>query len=392
MQINRERLRQRLETLAELGRNDAGINRLTYTKEYWNSCDYVMQCMREAGLRIKTNAVGNLIGTYCGQTERKLTVGSHIDSVRNAGMFDGCLGVIAAIEAVQTLREDGIVPQHSIDVAVWAEEEGLVIGGLFGSMAYCGLPHPKKWDSKIKSLGIPVKDIAACRVQEPVDYSIELHIEQGGVLDREKQEIGVVTAIFAIRRYRVVISGTANHAGSTPMYLRDDALVKAAALVARLPELVREIDREMVGTIGRLEVSPGLVNTIPGRVELDLELRAIREETLERAYTRLTDEFADCIASITPTMVQQAYPMDETVRAAIWQAADALELKTMDIASGAAHDTMALAQITRAGMIFVPSVNGVSHSEKEWTNWRDAANGAEVLLHTLLLLDEKSPE
>ena len=113
MQINRERLRQRLETLAELGRNDTGINRLTYTKEYWNSCDYVMQCMREAGLQVNTNSVGNLIGTYRGRTERKLTVGSHIDSVRNAGMFDGCLGVMAAIEAVQTLREEGIVPQQT---------------------------------------------------------------------------------------------------------------------------------------------------------------------------------------------------------------------------------------------------------------------------------------
>lgn len=388
MKIQGERLKRSLLELADLGRNEEGINRLTYTQEYWRSCDYVIKCMKDAGMKVKTNAVGNLIGTYPGRTERKIVVGSHIDSVRNAGMFDGCLGVMAAIEVIQTLRDAGVVLNHSIDVAAWAEEEGLVIGGLFGSTAYCGLSYPDAWKDKIESLGISGQDILDCCVKEPVDYSVELHVEQGGILDQRQKEIGVVTAIFAIRRYKVVIEGTANHAGSTPMYLRDDALIKAAGLIARLPSLVHEIDEEMVGTIGRLEVMPNFVNTIPGRVELALELRAAREETLDLAYERIMEEFSDRISSVEQTMVQRGYQMDEKVRDAIWEAAASLGLKTMDIASGAAHDTIILAQITKPGMIFVPSVNGVSHSDKEWTNWKDAANGAEVLLNTISLLDK----
>lgn len=388
MKIQADRLKQGLLELAELGKNEEGINRLTYTEEFWKSNAYVAQKMREAGMRVRTNPVGNLIGSYAGRTARRIAVGSHIDSVRNAGMFDGCLGVMAAIEVVRTLNEHGVVLNHTIDAAAWAEEEGLVIGGLFGSLAYCGLPYLEGWKTKIRELGITPQDIEECRAEGPVDCSVELHIEQGGVLDEKKKDIGVVTAIFAIRRYKVIIEGTANHAGSTPMYLRDDAMVKAARLIGRFPALVHEVDEEMVGTIGRVEVKPNFVNTIPGRVALDLEMRAVKEESLDCAYTKVIQEFSDIITSITPTMQERGYRMDETVRAAIWDAAADLGMRTIDIASGAAHDTVALAQITKPGMIFVPSVDGISHSSREWTDWDDVTNGANVLLQTILKLDQ----
>mgnify|MGYP001336217471 CR=1 FL=1 len=140
VKINPERLKQSLEALADLARTPEGINRLTYTDAFWRSCDYVAEKMREAGMTVKTNAVGNLVGTYEGKSRRKIVMGSHIDSVPNGGMFDGCLGVMAAIEAIHTLHDAGIVPEHSIDVVAWAEEEGVVINGLMGSLAYCGLP------------------------------------------------------------------------------------------------------------------------------------------------------------------------------------------------------------------------------------------------------------
>lgn len=388
VKINPERLKQSLEALADLARTPEGINRLTYTDAFWRSCDYVAEKMREAGMTVKTNAVGNLVGTYEGKSRRKIVMGSHIDSVPNGGMFDGCLGVMAAIEAIHTLHDAGIVPEHSIDVVAWAEEEGVVINGLMGSLAYCGLPLTPIQLEKLGDYNITLEDIQACRVQEPVDYSLELHIEQGGVLDQAKQDIGVVTAIVAIKRFQVTVDGIANHAGSTPMTLRSDALVRACDIIKRMPALVQQVDPEMVGTIGHVVIEPNAVNVVPGRVIMDWEFRAVREESIDTAYERLKEEFKEEIASIHPLMHERAYHMNETVMQAIEAASADLGLSHRRMPSGAGHDTMCLAQITKPGMIFVPSVGGISHSCKEWTEWADVTNGANVLVNALMSLDK----
>lgn len=390
VKINPQRLKTSLTELADLARTPEGINRMTYTKAFWDSCKYVTQLMEDAGMTVRSNAVGNVVGTYPGKTQRKLVIGSHIDSVPNGGMFDGCLGVMAAIEAIHTLHEQGIQLEHSVDVVAWAEEEGVVISGLMGSLAYCGLPLTPIQLEKIGDYHITLEDIQACKVQEPVDYSLELHIEQGGVLDQTKEDIGIVTAIVALKRYRVVIEGVANHAGTTPMPLREDALVKAAAIFQRMSTLVQEVDPEMVGTIGHVEIEPNAVNVVPGRVSMIWEFRAVKEESLEIAFERLKGEFQDIIASITPIQYERAYHMDETAMEVIEQASKELGLRTRKMPSGAGHDTMCLAQITRPGMIFVPSVGGISHSCKEWTHWEDVTNGANVLVNALLKLDQQS--
>ena len=255
MEINGSRLQKDLTALADLARTEGGINRLTYSDAFWRSCDFVEQKMREAGMTVRRNALGNVVGTLPGKGPRKIVMGSHIDSVPNGGMFDGCLGVMAAIEAVHTLREQGLQLEHSVDVAAWAEEEGIVISGLMGSLAYCGLPLRPVQLEKMGQYGVTEADVAACRAEGPLDYSLELHIEQGGILDAEGDDIGVVSAIIAQKRYQMEIDGCANHAGTTPMYLRDDALVKAAKLIVRCSEIAPQVDPNMVINLAQVSVT-----------------------------------------------------------------------------------------------------------------------------------------
>ena len=385
--IQGQRLQQQLETLAELARGPEGICRLAYSESFWRSNEYVAGLMRQAGMEVSTNPVGNVVGTYAGEEAGRIVLGSHIDSEVNAGMFDGCLGVLAGIEAVRTLHENGIRPRHTIEVAAFAEEEGLVIAGLVGSRAYCGLPPTEIMVERMEQHGFNQADFVAARCKGPIDYALELHIEQGCVLENQRRQVGVVSAIIALKRFLVEFSGTENHAGTTPMPLRNDALVKAARFVQRVRQVVMETDPDMVGTVGKLDVTPNAMNTIPGKVVLTLELRALNAASIDIAYQRLMDEFRDDISACQLTMQQPSYHMDDTVRQAIREAAADLGFTWMDMGSGAGHDSMSLAQVTRAGMIFVPSIGGISHSPLEKTSWEDVANGANVLLRAAEKLD-----
>lgn len=390
MKVNGSRVRQHLVELAALGRKETGICRLAYSDEFWKSNEYIAGLMREAGMTVRTNPVGNVVGTYLGKSDHKIVMGSHIDSVVNGGMFDGCLGVIAAIEAVQTLHENGVTPEHTIDVVAYAEEEGLTVAGLLGSRAYCGLEPTPVMLERMGSYGITPKDFAEAKEEAPLDYALELHIEQGGILEHKQIDIGVVSAIVAIKRYAIEFSGMANHAGTTPMTLRDDAMVRAARFIQRVREIVMETDPEMVGTVGHVEVFPNTANTIPGKVCVILELRAIKDESVSTAYEQILEEFQYDIASSQLIFEDPCYRMDPTVRAAIHKACGELGLSNQDMGSGAGHDSMSTAQVTKTGMIFVPSAKGISHSPDELTSWQDAENGANVLLHSLCILDRKS--
>ena len=388
IRCNGDRIRKQLCELADISKTPYGINRLAYTESFWESNKYIARIMEEAGMTIKTNPVGNVVGTYKGKSENRIVLGSHIDSVFNGGMYDGCIGVIAGIEAVRTLHENKIVPEHTIDVVAFAEEEGIVLAGLVGSRAYCGLPPTPVMLEKMKDFGFNEDDFAEAKAEGPLDYSLELHIEQGGILETEKTNIGVVSAIIAQKRFLVEFEGTANHAGTTPMNMRNDALIKASKFILRTEEVVKETDPNMVGTVGRVLVEPNAMNTVPGKVTLTLELRGLNEESIEKAYKTLMDEFSQEIKSCQLTMYQPSYHMDDEVREAIRKGCDELGLSRREMGSGAGHDSMSLAQATKAGMIFVPSVKGVSHNKEEFTSWEDIENGANVLLNTLRILDK----
>ena len=386
-QLNFDAVEQNLNDLAKIAETPTGICRLAYSPAFWKSNAFIEKLMKEAGLAVSTSKVGNVVGTLKGENSHKIAIGSHIDSVVNAGKYYGCLGVLGGIEVVSALKREGYTPKHSIEVCAWAEEEGLTIAGLVGSRAYCGLEPTEVMKEKMHDFGFDETDFSHAKSSDPIDFSLELHIEQGGVLESRQIDIGVVSAIIAQKRYWVEFEGVANHAGTTPMTLRSDALVKAARFITRTSEIVREIDSNMVGTVGRIEVFPNAVNTVPGKVGLTLELRSLNERSIALAYEKLMSEFRSEISSISLTMEQPSYQMDPAVRAAIHRAAELSGCSACDMGSGAGHDSMSLAQVTRAGMIFVPSVKGISHSREEKTLQADVRKGVQVLYNTVKLLD-----
>lgn len=397
LKTQEQRLRTHLEALGAIGAlPEGGVNRFTYSKEYYEGVELLRKLMTSAGMTVQVDPVGNVIGTRKGRTDRILLLGSHIDSVPNAGIFDGCLGVLAAVEAMQTLHENGVELEHTVMVSAWAEEEGNTVVGLLGSGAFAGRMDDltDAAIAKMEALGVRRESVPAALFPDldKIDASLELHIEQGGVLDQEQINIGVVNGIVGIERYDVTILGTKNHAGTTPMRLRNDAMQKAAKLIVELDALARETDPEMVCTVGRLEAFPGVANVIPGEVHLTVEVRAMEPASMNRLKQHIETRLPQGQCSLRTTFRQVPVPMSPVCKEAVSKSAQALGLSQKVLNSGAGHDTMILAErIRHCGMIFVPSVGGVSHCPQEWTEWRDAANGADVLLNALLELDKKDP-
>ncbi len=393
--VNAKRLQDNLELLGKIGRTaDGGICRFTYSKEYFESVEFLKRIMQDAGLEVFVDSIGNVIGTAKGKTDRIILMGSHIDSVPNAGIFDGCLGVLSAIEAMHALHENGVQLDHTVKVAAWAEEEGNTVVGLLGSGAFVGKMNDLTEVAlkKMSSLGLGVENVEAAKSKDlaKIDAYLELHIEQGGILDADGVNIGVVNGIVGIRRFEFSVFGTKNHAGTTPMHLRDDALIKAANLILELDKLAREVEPDMVCTIGWIRVEPGVANVIPGKAVISIEIRAMREDSMDRVQEYILQRFKKDEFSFKTLFRQVPVLMAQSCKQAIGRAADELGLSRMNINSGAGHDTMIIAEeVGNCGMVFVPSVGGVSHCPEELTHWSDVSNGANVLLNSLLNLDQE---
>jgi N-carbamoyl-L-amino-acid hydrolase len=402
--INAGRLMQQLlQRLAEFGKNpEGGVSRVAYSDADLKGREYVTGLMRDAQLDVTVDAAGNLLGRRAGYEPRlpPIAFGSHIDSVPNGGNYDGPVGSLGAIEVARTLAENKVVTRHPLLVTVFANEEG----GLFGSRAITtGLP-PGELDQPsssgktiregIRFIGGDPDRLDAARLKKgDVAAYVELHIEQGGTLEREKLDIGVVEGIVGIKQWEVVFEGFANHAGTTPMDQRQDALISAAKYVQMVHRVVRAEPGRQVGTVGRIQAFPGAPNVIPGRVEATLELRDVDDAKVSRLAETVMAE-ARKIADADRTKVSFrmlheniAAPTDPRVRAPIAETAGALKLSTKVMPSGAGHDAQAMAQIAPVGMIFIPSIGGISHSPKEFSRPDDIANGANVLLGTILRLD-----
>lgn len=412
LRINSGRLREQLEHLSTFGRPEGGafadgVTRLGYSEADAQGRKYVMDLMRGAGLSPTIDPAGNIFARRPGLDAglKPILFGSHIDSVPSGGNFDGDLGSLAAIEVVRVLTESNVRTGHTLEVVVWANEEGGAYQpSLSGSRAVVGESTAAELD--ITVAGVPKREAVsriggdAPRLREarkvPGSYAgyVELHIEQGGTLERAGLTIGVVEGIVAVDRYEVGIQGFANHAGTTPMADRQDALLAASALVLAVNETVKKEAGRQVGTVGQLEVSPNAANVIPGRVRLTIELRDLQEATLVRladAIKARAHEIASSTRtdiSFTPLAHHVGATADPHVQTTIERAADRLGLSHTRLPSGAGHDAQMAARLCPMGMIFVPSVGGISHSPKELTTWEDCAHGANALLHTVLLLDE----
>jgi len=403
LRVNGPRLMEHLNALAQFGKNpQGGVSRVAYSEADRQGREYVMGLMRAAKLDVSIDAAGNLIGRRAGSDNalKPILFGSHIDSVPEGGNYDGDVGSLGAIEVAQTLFENNVTTRHPLEVIIFQNEEG----GLIGSEAIAGELSEKALDlvsnsgktirDGIKFIGgDPTKLSSVKREQGSVAAYLELHIEQGGTLEKEKVDIGVVEGIVGINQWDVTVEGFANHAGTTAMNNRQDALLAAAKFIEAVNRVVTSVPGRQVGTVGRIKAFPGAPNVIPGKVVLTLELRDLDAAKIQMLYQKIRTETDQIAKSGRVTFdfkeinVNIPAPTDSRIRALIDQSAKELGLSTKQMPSGAGHDAQDMARLAPVGMIFVPSVGGISHSPREFSRPNDIANGANVLLHTLLKLD-----
>lgn len=403
LRVNGDRINKQLMELAEFGKNPyGGVSRVAYSDFDKQGREYVMGLMRQAQLEVTIDAGGNILGRRAGSdpSRKVLLFGSHIDSVPDGGNYDGDVGVLSSIEVARTLAERGITTRHPIEVVVFQNEEG----GTVGSRAMIGHVTEKDFDLVTKSgktirdgitfLGGDITKLnAPLRQRGDVAAYVELHIEQGGTLEAQRLNIGIVEGIVGIGWWDVTVEGFANHAGTTAMGNRQDALLAAARYVDMVNHVVTSEAGRQVGTVGRMQPIPGATNVIPGKVLTSLEIRDLDKAKIVRLYERVRRE-AQQIGEATGTTFtfKETYlstpaMMDGNVQQAIASSTAALGLTNRTMPSGAGHDAQEMAQIAPSGMIFCPSVGGISHSPKEYTKPEDVVNGANVLLHTILHLD-----
>ena len=331
-----------------------------------------------------------------------IAFGSHIDSVPGGGNYDGDVGSLGAIECMELMKENKIVTDHPLEVIIFQNEEG----GLIGSEAMCGI-LPESSLSLVSNSGKTIRQgimdiggnpdrlVEATRKKGYFKVFIELHIEQGGVLDKEGISIGVVEGIVGINQWTVTIEGKANHAGTTPMNQRQDAMLAAAKLVVAVNQTATSVPGRQVATVGKIKAEPGAPNVIPGKVEMTLEIRDLSHEKIMSVFEMIQAQAVaiekESGTTIRYQLINENQPAvtDKRIQETITAAATSVGLSTKLMPSGAGHDTQDMSTIAPVGMIFVPSKDGISHSPKEFTSPQDMANGATVLLQTILLLDRK---
>lgn len=402
--VNRDRLTRSLQQLAEVGKlPNGGVCRIAFSRDDLLARQLVHTWMEEAGMTVRTDAAGNIIGRYAGTSADApaLATGSHIDTVPVGGHFDGCLGVLAGIEVVRVLQEHQLRLHHALEVIVFTDEERSVIG----SKAMAGeVKEAADYYSRLD--GTPIQPCleevggdwtqigTAKRDRSELAAFVELHVEQGGVLEHLNIPIGVVTGVVGQYRFAVDIVGRPNHAGTTPMNLRKDALVAASQIVLAVNKLAVETPGDQVATVGHLNVSPNATNTVPGKVDLRIDLRDLSAEHLDNLAVRLKQEIAT-IAAVTETeiAIRQTLHIQPTLSAphimeTIAQVCEDMGIVYTHLPSRAGHDAQEIGRIADMGMIFVPSRAGISHSEEEYTSPEECEQGANVLLKTFMKLDQ----
>ncbi len=411
MVVNIHRVKEQLIELGRLGRKnvarvksyeelsaDKGLWRLEGNEFSRASKDYLVVKMKEAGLNVRFDRVGNIFGRKEGRDPGRKAVmsGSHLDSVKNGGQFDGPLGVIGALEAARVMSEEGFEHSRPIEVAVFVGEEGSAFErGLIGSEVLAGGISQDEVLNLANSDGELLKNVLSGYRGEflmdldEVEYFLELHPEQGPVLDAGGTPIGIVESITGLCWLRVLIEGEENHAGTTPMKMRKDALVRAAGMVTfvheKALEMAEKTDGSFVATTGRIEAHPSATNIIPGRVELGIDIRDIDRHNIESFTAAVNERVAEVgripgIKTKSEILINKPPSLcSEEVVEAIARVARELGLKARRMSSGAAHDAQNLAGKVKTAMIFVPSINGISHSPWEWTDWDDVEKGVHVL-------------
>ena len=406
-QVNAERLEANLKKLSTFGKNALGGNdRVAFSDYDIEARAFLTTYLENLGLNVHTDAAGNLIARRSGKKKgaKPIAFGSHIDAVPNGGHYDGDVGVMGGLEVMETLIEKGIETDHPLELIVFSNEEGAI----FGSRAMAGKIDQATLEVKtasgytngegiVRVGGDPKKVFEVKRSSDELHAFLELHIEQGNVLHKNGLDIGVVEGIVGLKWWDVEILGLTNHAGTTPMNDRKDALIAASKFVLAVNEIVTGIEGAQVATVGRIEAFPGAPNVIPGKVIASLEIRDLNADKIKSIYTQI-EQRAYAIAKDTQTQFNfipidaTAAPAltDERIQSVIRKNADRLGYTHKTMPSGAGHDAQDMAVITPTGMIFVPSVDGISHAPEEYSTPEAIAKGANVLLQSLLDLDKIS--
>ena len=407
-QINKKRLWDSLMELGEIGADPAkpeeGVTRLSLSLEDLKAREFTINYMEKAGLEVRVDAVGNIIGKLAGKDPLAPIViaGSHIDTVIQGGKFDGALGVFGAIEAVQAIKESGISLTHSIEVVSFTDEEGTRFGtGYIGSKAIVGCLEEETFQLT-DDRGIsyaeafrqaqlnPTLFKEAMRKKEDVKAYVELHIEQGRVLEDQDVAVGIVTDIQGPAWLEVTFQGFPDHAGATPMNMRRDAGLAMAELMLVVEEIAKK--HNGVGTVGKMHVEPGGVNIIPGKSVLSIDLRHVdknsRNEMIEELYQAISriNEKRDISASVEIKKQVDPTSCSPEVMELIEESCQELKVDAIRLQCGAGHDSLMMTKLTQMGMIFVRSKNGISHNPEEWTDKEDCMIGTQVLLNTLVKL------
>ncbi|MBT8397389.1 MAG: Zn-dependent hydrolase [Gemmatimonadetes bacterium] len=402
--INGPRLHEWLRQLSRFGRRaDGGVDRVAFSDADIQGREFFRSLMEETGLEVRVDLVGNLIGRLRGSDPNlpPLMMGSHLDSVPAGGNYDGPLGTLGALEGARTLQDAGVVPRHPVDVVAFVNEEG----GKTGSRVLAGEFRKEELQlvsssgfsigEGIRRLGGDPDRLDEARLERgSMAGFLELHVEQGAILEGKGVPIGVVEGIVGIRRWTAVVNGAANHAGTTPMDQRRDAMIGAAQLVEAVNRVVTSIPGSQVATVGRIQASPGAPNVIPGEVRMSIEIRALEMDRIQEVMDGIQIE-AEAIGykNGTPIDMDEFYlsrgaPTDIRFRGWVEAAAGELGLDHQRMPSGAGHDAQAVAHFAPMGMVFIPSVGGLSHHPDEYSRPEDIEAGANVLLGALLKADE----
>jgi N-carbamoyl-L-amino-acid hydrolase len=403
MRIDRTRLAATIDELGRIGATErGGLTRLALSDEDRRGRDLMLAWMRQAGLRVTVDQMGNIFGERAGEAGRPpVMMGSHVDSVPTGGQYDGQLGVLCALEVIRALNDARLRTRHPVTLVIFTNEEGarfqpamIASGVMAGKIALEDAYNARDKDGRrlvdeLERIGYLGAE--PC-VPRPLRAYLELHIEQGPQLEEEGLSVGVVEGIVAIAWSRLTIHGVQDHAGPTPMRIRHDALVAAAEVVGGIRGIAHGLGGDLVTTVGNLTVSPNIVNAIPGRVALSIDMRDPTDATLDRARARLDQVVAEACAREGVTYELEHYwrvpytPFDREVVAAVERAARASGARHRRILSGAGHDAQYMAAIGPAGMVFVPSRGGRSHCEEEFTPMDDIEHGANTLLGAALEL------
>jgi beta-ureidopropionase / N-carbamoyl-L-amino-acid hydrolase len=407
MRVDRKRLEQTIEELGRVGATPrGGLTRLALSDEDRQGRDLMVAWMRQAGLRVTVDQMGNIFGERAGQPGLPpVMMGSHVDSVPTGGKYDGQLGVLCALETIRTLNDHRVRTRHPVTLVIFTNEEGarfqpamIASGVLAGKIALEDAYNARDKDGlrlvdELERIGYLGSEPCVPRALRAY---LELHIEQGPQLEEEGLSVGVVEGIVAIAWSRLTIHGVQDHAGPTPMRIRHDALVAAAEVVVGVRGIARQLGGDLVTTVGNLTVMPNIVNAIPGRVTLSIDMRDPRDATLDRALPLLDRVVAEACAREGVTFELQHYwrvpctPFDREVVNAVERAARATGAGHRRILSGAGHDAQYMAAIGPTGMVFVPSRGGRSHCEEEFTPMDDIEHGANTLLGAALELAGRS--